>query len=127
MKGLLGMTYIQKAKLLFDLFPDDTAAFIPYALEMVEKIKKEREQLKGQGAEASLFPGPFWLELAEDISRRIRAADSKLQKSSTQFSELLFENDRAFLSRHCLLQYCNSDRQKNARFKQAVELIFQTG
>lgn len=127
MKGLLGMNYIQKAKLLFDLFPDETAAFIPFALEVVEKIKKEKEQLKGQAADTALFPGPFWLELAEDISRRIRSADAKLHKSSTQFSELLFESDRAFLSRHCLLLYCSSDKQKNVRFKQAVDLIFQSG
>ncbi|UPK68015.1 hypothetical protein [Chitinophaga filiformis] len=127
MKGLLGMTNIQRAKLLFDLFPDDTAAFVPYAAEMAEKIKKEREQLKGQGTDTALFPGTFWLELAEEISRRIRSSDGKLQKSSTQFSEQLFEGDRAFLTKHCLLQYSISDKVKNLRFRQGVDLLFAMG
>ncbi|OMP80101.1 hypothetical protein BW716_06305 [[Flexibacter] sp. ATCC 35208] len=121
------MNNIQKAKLLFDLFPEETIAFISFAAEVADKIKKERDTLRTAGGDSILFPAGFWVDLAEDLSKRIRSGDGKLQKSSTVFSEQLFDGDRAFLSKHCLLQYSSGDKLKNTAFRQGVELFFLLG
>lgn len=127
MKGLPTYSNIQKAKLLFDFFPADIPDFLAFQQEVAEKIVKEKDQLKASASESQVFPATYWIQLAEATLRKIKHPESKLAKSSQQFSEQLFTGDNAFFSKHCLLQFSSGNRNKNNRFRQCVDLFFQEG
>jgi hypothetical protein len=127
MKGLLAYSNVQKAKLLFDFFPSEIADFVTFAQEVAEKIGKEKDQLKASANESQVFPAAYWVQLAESSLKKIKHPDSKVTKSSQAFSEELFTGDSAFFSKHCLLLFSTSNRSKNGRFRQCVDLFFQEG
>lgn len=125
MKGLLAYSNVQKAKLLFDFFPNDIADLLAFEQEVAEKIVKDKDQLKASATENQVFPAAYWVALAESSLKKLRAPESKLAKSAQAFSEQLFTGDAAFFSKHCLLQFSASPRCKNGRFRQCVDLFFQ--
>jgi hypothetical protein len=124
MKGLAYLTNVQRAKLLYDLFPIEIGDFIVFDLEVAEKILREKDQLKSTWNEGNIFPAAYWIGLAEGTIKKLKQPEAKIAKSGVLFSEQLFNGDNAFFSKHCLLQFVNSQKAKNPKFKQAVELLF---
>lgn len=127
MKGLSGYSNIQKAKVLFDFFPADIVDFLAFESEVAEKIVKEKDQLKASASESQVFPATYWVQLAEANLKKLKAPENKLAKSAQAFSEQLFNGDNAFFSKHCLVLFATSGRNKNTRFRLCVDLLFQEG
>ena len=125
MKGLPSLTYVQRAKMLFELFPTEIIDFITFQTDVAQKIIVDKEKLKNSLTDAKIFPAEGWIGLAENIISKIKEHETKIKSSSTTFGQILFDGDDAYFSKHCLLQFILGSKVKNTKFKIAVELFFQ--
>jgi hypothetical protein len=123
MKTLETLNNVERAKLLFELFPDAIPAFLDCAKVIASRILKDPDSLKEQWNGVLITAG-FWIELAKDTSQRIDKYHARLQTSSRLFSEQLFDGYNALFSSHCLQQYAANETCTNKRFAQLVAVLF---
>ena len=122
MKPLHKFNNVEKAKLLFELFPEETAKSISCIKAMADMICNDPEEVK-QKWEDQFFTADFWIGLARDTRERIEKNGIQLTKSSRRFSDQLFDGYNAFFSIY-VLQQC-AVIQEETQFKKAVELFFK--
>jgi hypothetical protein len=104
MKPLRNLNNVERAKLLFELFPDEMPQFLAVMEEITQKVLKDPDQLRTKW-EGQLITVEFWFQL---IKKSIEINDKygkKLSKNSKLFSDQLFDGYQALYSSHCLHQY----------------------
>lgn len=122
MKALDKLNNVERAKLLFELFPEEIPALIQCIKAIAETICNDPEKLK-QNWNGQMLTADFWIELAKDTMQRIEKNGDVLLKSSRRFSDQLFDGYNALFSAHCLQQYSKQD-ECNGQFRNAVEMLF---
>jgi len=123
MNALNKMDYVEKAKLLYQLFPEEMPELIDFIEEMciANKIQEpiNRKLWADEIDTYELFlKSRFAVELA--IKKQGRTL-----KSCYVFSEQLFTKDRYIFTNYSLLAYASKKKKVNPKFHLAVELLFQ--
>lgn len=104
MKPLRNLNNVERAKLLFELFPDEMPQFIAVMEEITQKVLKDPDQLRSKW-EGQIITVEFWFQLIKTSIEIKDKYGKKLGKNSKLFSEQLFDGYQALFSVHCLQQY----------------------
>lgn len=122
MQPLYKLTNIEKAELLFKLFPDEIISVIEFSKELTQSIVDNSEKMKTSAN--LLHSTPFWFELANNAKRKFETYGNRLAESSGLFSDQLFNGYDSLYASYCLHQYIISEKCTNRKFKDAVMLLF---
>lgn len=106
-----------KAKLLFDLFPEESKKSVEFIKSKAETFQHEPIIIGEFQTEA------FWKEVAQSILTSIEYSGRRLYKSQA-FADQLFDGIFAMFTIHCLKEYIMLPDIKYTRFSTAVELFF---
>jgi len=120
MKALDKLDYIERAKLLHNLFPNEIPAFLEFTLAAAGETVASLPAWNRQDR-VSINSPEYWCYLAGNINTVIKANKLLLTKDSKRFSESLFAGTDALFMVHCLQRYTS---QLDTKFKTAVDLFF---
>jgi hypothetical protein len=123
MQPLKLLNNVQKARLLHNLMTDEMSAFVAYVKGQSEHLEENRESI-AENWKDQLFGVGFWFELAEEAGKKINRYNKELLKSSTVFSEQLFDGYMAIFTIHCLTQFVATGKYNDPKFEHAVNLLF---
>ena len=121
MKSLDKLNNVERARLLFDLFPDEKPAYIKFMDAAVQKIMSDEKELR-ENWEGKLITVDFWLRLAKTAENKINKYGSKLKASNRLFGDQFFDGYNAMLASHCLHQF--KKITSNQRFIKAIDVFF---
>lgn len=122
MKTLTSLDNVEKAKLLHELFKENMPDFISYLYEYTESVLDSKEELITSW-DNGMFGVDFWFSLTETIKAKAERYKRDLERSSSVFSNQLFDGYNAIFTAHVLVQYASRACQE-PKFKQAIELLF---
>jgi hypothetical protein len=123
MKPLNKQSNVEKAKLLFDLFPQEIPNFILFAKQITQAINDDPENLKNKAID-QIHTTEFWRDLASSASKKLDEYGDKLAKRSRLFSVELFDDYNSIYACYCLHQYIISQKYNDRKFRTAVMLLF---
>lgn len=126
MKPIERLNNVEKAKLLFELFPAEIPAFITFLQSMCTVIQQDENMNRRSWNEKNLITFDFWLGLVKDIDRVLTKYGEKITKHSSLFADQLFDGYKSIFTTHCLVQYVKERTHPNNKFAQAIELLFFT-
>jgi len=124
MKPLESLNNVDKAKLLHGLFPAEIPDLLQFVSGMSLTINEEQDRQRSSWGENQLFGFDFWLTLTQQAERTIKKYGKGLEKSSSLFADQLFDGYNAVYMVHCLVIYTTVRQHTNAKFTQAVDLLF---
>ncbi|MBS1528406.1 MAG: hypothetical protein JST19_22355 [Bacteroidetes bacterium] len=126
MKALTDLINVEKARLLYDLFPQEIPAFVEFTKGFCRTVQEEQERYRSDWPQNHMFTFDFWLSLAVQMEQIIEKYGSRLHKSGKLFSDQLFGGwDYSFLfTIHCLTVYVTAREHDNQKFSLAVNLLF---
>lgn len=123
MKPLINLNNVERAKLLFELFPDCIPGSIQFIKAIADTISNNPSDLK-QDWKENFVTTDFWIQLAKDTRQRIEKNGKELTKNSRRFSDQLFDGYNALFAVHCLKQFIKSKECISTSFANAVEMFF---
>jgi hypothetical protein len=123
MKPLNKQSNVEKAKLLFDLFPQEIPNFILFARQITQAINDDPENLKNKAID-QIHTTEFWRNLASNANKKLDEYGDKLANRSRLFSVELFDDYNSIYACYCLHQYMISQKYKDRKFRTAVMLLF---
>jgi hypothetical protein len=123
MKPLNKQSNVEKAKLLFDLFPQEIPSFILFAKQITQAINDYPENLKNKAID-QIHTTEFWRNLASNANKKLDEYGDKLANRSRLFSVELFDDYNSIYACYCLHQYMISQKYKDRKFRTAVMLLF---
>jgi hypothetical protein len=123
MKPLIKLSNVERAKLLFELFPEEMPKFISFMIELTRAIIEDPLKLKSKAID-QIHTTEFWQELVLNAKRRLDQYGDKVAKRSRLFSEQLFDGYDSIYAGYCLHQYIIKNEGLNRKFRNAVMLLF---
>lgn len=123
MKPFAELTNIDKAGLLFDLFPAEIPDFIAFTHNTAATVRED--QVMGEkNWDNGIFTFNYWLALASRIEESTDRHSSRIAKSKALFARYLFEGHLTTFTTYCLLNFTTVREHRNAKFAKAVDLLF---
>ena len=89
MKPLNKLSTVDRAKLLFELFPEEMPKFISFRIELTQAIIIDPAKLKSKAID-QIHTTEFWQQLVNNAQTRLEQYGNRLAKQSRLFSEQLF-------------------------------------
>ena len=123
MKQLELLNNVERAKLLFDLFPNAMPGFLKCTKLIADEILKDPDGLSKQWAGGFITAG-FWITLAKHTSQQIEKCNTKLHSSSSLIADQLFDGYNSMFCSHCLQQYVADEVCTDKKFAQMVGVLF---
>ena len=123
MKTIEGLTNVEKAKLLYQLFPEEIAGFVQF-VDGMSKTIKENEQANRSKWDNGFITFDYWLQLVSEVENKIHKYGARLSKSQGLFADQLFDGLLAVYTNHCLNTYITVKQQPNKKFAAAIDLLF---
>ncbi|TRW27104.1 hypothetical protein FMM05_00185 [Flavobacterium zepuense] len=123
MKTFKHLNNVEKAKLLFGLFPDEVPAYIETMQGMSLAIEENETEYRAKWDNA-FFDFDFWLRLVQHGHDIIKQYGKKLYHNQRLFTDQLFDGYQALYSIHCLRGYTTKRRLENMDFYKAFDLFF---
>jgi hypothetical protein len=125
MKPLQSMNNVDKGKLLATLFPEQVQGILDSLTEAHAFLNNNEETLRNSW-ENSLITFDFWMQLAEQSHGIISNYGQKLSKSTSLFSDQLFDGYIAILTIDCIAKQAAAlpPLPENRRYGLAVQLLF---
>jgi hypothetical protein len=123
MKPLNKLSNIERAKLLFELFPEEMPKFISFMTSVTQAIIQDPAKLKSKAID-QIHTTEFWQELVSNAQGRLAQYRNELAKRSRLFSEQLFDGYDSIYAAYCLHQYIIKEEGLNRKFRYAVMLLF---
>lgn len=124
MKRLEQLNNVERARILFELFPSEIPAFLEFQKAVTDNLVRDPDQLKEKW-ENQFFNFDFWMSLVKDVQQKLEKHSFNLSKKSRLFSDQLFDGYLALYSAHCLHQYAIHGKLENPRFVHAIEVFFK--
>ncbi len=124
MKALTQLNNVERARLLFELFPREIPAFLQFQKAITDNLVRDPDQLKEKWTN-EFFQLDFWMQQVSEIQRKLDRYTHQLAKRSTLFADQLFDGYLAMYSAHCLHQYITHQKPDDPRFIGAVEILFK--
>ena len=122
MKPIDKLTNVERARLLFELFPGEIKLFINFTKDFTQEIIDNPEKLKNETVD-QMHTTDFWQELVYNAKARLDKYGDNLANRRNLFSDQLFDGYDLLYARFCL-QRSMTNEQCNRKFKQAVMLLF---
>lgn len=125
MKPLQSMNNVDKGKLLATLFPEQVQGILD-SLTAAHAFLNENEETLRSTWENTLLPFDFWLRLAQQAKEIINNYGQKLAKSTSLFSDQLFDGYIAIFTIDCIAKQAAAlpPLPENNRYGLAVQLLF---
>ena len=123
MNPLTKLSNTERARLLFELFPDEMLKFLQFIIEFTNTIIANPNTLKNEAID-HIHTTEFWQELANNAKSKLDQYGNELAKSSKLFSEQLFDGYNSIYAGYCLHRYIIHARSVNSKFKNCVLLLF---
>ena len=123
MKSLQLRCNVQRARLLFDLFPHEIIPFVNFTKSVSDSICNDPYYVKQQW-EDQLLTLEFWLKLAGEARATIERYKTRFSGSSRLVSDQLFDGYDALFAVHCINGYAASEDCRSESFKAAVTMFF---
>jgi hypothetical protein len=123
MKTIEGLTNVEKAKLLYQLFPGEIAGFVQFVDGMCSNIR-EHEQASRSKWDNGFITFDYWLQLVSEVQGKISKYGARLSKNQRLFADQLFDGLLAVYTNHCLNCYITAKQQPNKKFGSAIDLLF---
>lgn len=119
------MNNVDKGKLLAALFPEQVQGILG-SLTAAHAFLNENEETLRSTWENTLLPFDFWMQLAEQAHSIIRNYGQKLTKSTSLFSDQLFDGYLAILTIDCIVKQAAAlpHLPENRRYGLAVRMLF---
>jgi hypothetical protein len=122
MKAIERLNNVEKAKLLFALFPDEIPVLIKFMKGMYLTIRED-EQSQRQEWKNGIYTFDFWFGLVEDAENKINQYGTKLHGTNL-FSVQLFDGYVAMYTVYCMNLYTTTRKPLNGKFTAAFNLLF---
>ena len=125
MKPLQNMNNVDKGKLLATLFPEQVQGTLDSLTEAHAFLNNNEETLRNSW-ENSLITFDFWMQLAEQAHNIISDYGQKLSKSTSLFSDQLFDGYIAIFTIDCIAKQSAAlpPLPEHIRYGLAVKLLF---
>lgn len=123
MKPYIKLSNVEKARLLFELFPDEMPSLTLFIKVMTHSILDNPAILQNTPSD-QLHTTEFWMELVADAKGVFKVYEKKLSKSSRLFSEKFFSGYNSIYAGFCLHQYLLSNDSMNKKLRTAIQLLF---
>ena len=123
MKPLNKLCNVERAKLLFDLFPAEIPKFISFMTELTDAIIDNPDKIRSKAID-QIHTTEFWQQLVNDAKIKLDKYGVRLAKQSRLFSEQLFNGYNSIYAHYCLNQYIIKEEGLNRKFRHAVLLLF---
>lgn len=119
------MNNVDKGKLLATLFPEQVQGILDSLTEAHAFLNNNEETLRNSW-ENSLITFDFWMQLAEQAHNIISNYGQKLSKSTSLFSDQLFDGYTAIFTTDCIAKQAAAlpPLPDNFRYGLAVKLLF---
>ena len=124
MKALAQLNNIERARILFELFPHEIPEFLQFQKAITDNLMRDPDQLKEKW-ENEFFQFEFWMQQVKQVQCKLDKYSHQLTKRSTLFADQLFDGYLALYSSHCLHQYITHQKPGDPRFTHAVEIFFK--
>ncbi|WP_018612078.1 hypothetical protein [Segetibacter koreensis] len=122
MKPLNKLTPLEKAELLFELFPQEMPGLIEFSTELTQSIIDNPEEMKK--SINLLHSTPFWFQLVHKAKINFDTYGNSLAEISSLFSKQLFDRYDHIYASYCLHQYLIKEKWTNRKFRDAIMLLF---
>lgn len=122
MKHLIDLTNTDKAKLLFDLFPEELHLFLEHLNKVCFDIE-ERKEVHLKEWNNGFIQFHFWLALSNETLGILKRHKFNMQKSSTIFANQLFFTNTYMFVNDRIIKYAEHTSENN-RLKIAVNLLY---
>lgn len=122
MKALIELTNTGKARLLFDLFPEELPLFLDH-LNKVCIDFEERKETYLKFWDSGFVSFPFWLSLSNETLAILKRHKFNMAKSSRVFSDQLFFTNTYMFVNDRIVKYADHTTE-NKRFKIAVDMLY---
>ncbi len=123
MKPIEDLTNVDRAKLLFQLFPKEMPTLIEFITSMCITIKED-EQVNRSKWDNGFMDFDYYLSMINQVQERIERYGKKLHSSYHLFGDQLFDGMLAIYTCHCVRVYVTTKKHPNNRFVVAVDLLF---
>ncbi|TRW21553.1 hypothetical protein FMM05_20055 [Flavobacterium zepuense] len=123
MKTLEVMTNVEKAGVLFDLFPREIPEFLDAIHGMCQAVKEDEDGHK-RAWNNGFLNWDLWFALLTEAERKIRRYKTKMAKNKRLFADQLFDGYVVMYTVHCLTSYAPTRQLANRKFTLAVDLLF---
>lgn len=123
MKSLKQFNNVDKAGLLFQLFPEEIKSLVDFMGLMALTILEDHERGRTKW-NSSLFTFDKWLEVVQDANDRIAKYGEKLYSNKRLFTDQLFDGDAAHFAVHCIMVQVTTMQLLNVRYVYAIRMLF---
>lgn len=119
------MNNVEKGKLLAALFPEKVQGILE-SLTAAQAFLIENEETLRSTWENTLLPFDFWMQLAEQAHSIICHYGARLAKSTSLFSDQLFDGYIAIFTIDCIVKHAAAlpPTPENRRYGLAVQMLF---
>ncbi|MCF3109580.1 hypothetical protein LL912_12435 [Niabella sp. CC-SYL272] len=124
MKSLKVLNNVERAALLFDLFPDETPGVAEFVRNMAITVMEDREQI-GKAWDNAELAFDKWLGIAKAIRNRTTRVGIRSGTVGYFYAELLFAGQLAVFSTYCLITYVTDRKHPDHKFSWMVRILFE--
>lgn len=115
----MSLTYEQRAKSLFNQYPDEIKRFVPFMQQLCNSRKFIRK------SPLTIIEDYLWKWHVEEIQTILNANTDILAKNDEEFANQLFYLLRACVTAHCLFNYIKKyQKSLSENFPLQVEVFF---
>lgn len=123
MKALTKLSNIEKARIIFQLFPEVISEVLEMQKAIADNLDRDPHQLM-EDWHSDMFTPDFWVSLARQSKIVIEKYGYKLSKNSRLFSDQLFDGYNALFSMYCMKVFAKRNNEKTKRFSLIVDAVF---
>ena len=117
------MTNVEKAGMLYDLFPREIPELLDAIQGMCQAVKEDKDGHQ-RAWNNGFLNWDLWLALLGEAERKIGKYKTKMAKSKRLFTDQLFDGYVVMFTVHCLTSYAPTRQLANRKFTVAVDLLF---
>jgi hypothetical protein len=122
MKSLKEMNNTEKARLLYDLFPEEMPALIENLIKVCADFLTYKEEY-AKGWKDGFVPFDYWFALSQETAAILKKHGFTMRKSSRVFSDQLFYTYTIVFVNDRIVKYAQGVSM-NEKFKKAVEMLY---
>lgn len=123
MNALHTLTGSAKARLLYDLFPEEMPELIDNIQRFCAHFSENKEKYRTEW-QSGIMPFDYWLSLSEETAGIIKKHRYSMLKSGKVFSDQLYFTYTSLFVTDRIIKYADQF-SSNEKFKKAVDLFFQ--
>ena len=122
MKALKRMSYLDRGKLLADLFPEELSKLTGYIKRKCQLFKDNESQIRERW-KITLYTADFWFNHVTAIDEAIWDNGNTLHTSRRRFAYQLFDGYTALVTMYCLIDYAEGE-DCDIDLKETIHLLF---